>query len=55
MIMNNTYLITIFVSSLSLLFNFILLKKLNNHIKHIIKNYIFYMLYFEFFKMTSNY
>ena len=51
MIMNDTYLITIFV-----FFNFILLKKLNNHIKYIIKNYFFsYILYFEFFKMIINY
>ena len=40
----------------SFLFNFILLKKLNNHINHIIKkNIFFYMLYFEFFKMILKY
>ena len=47
--MNNKDLITIF-ASLFIFFNFILLKKLNNHFNRIIKNYIFpYMLYFEFF------
>ena len=32
-----------------------LLKKINNHINHIIKNRLFYMLYFEFFKIALNY
>ena len=49
MIMNNTYLITIFVSSLSLLFSFILLKKIKQSFR-----FFYYMFYFDIFKMTIN-
>ena len=41
MIMNNTYLITILYPSF---FNFILFKKLKNHIKNIIKIFRFFLI-----------
>ena len=50
MTMNNKDLITIF-ASFFIYVNFILLKKIKNHINHIIKKLFFsYMLYFDFFK-----
>ena len=50
MTMNNKDFDNNFCIILYFLFNFILLKNLNNHINHIIKIYIYsYMLYFEIF------